>query len=1413
MEKIKKNRFSKVLVLLLAVMMIFTMMPSMAFAAEAAEAGNAAAPESLTVSLAEGQTLEDGTLIAKKGDTFRFTAKDQNGEPADVKWSTSSTWIGTLNEETGEFTVTNDMSSGGTSYLYITAVSKADAAISKNANFQMQGYTFAANYKNYTVALSADGQSVKTFNLSGGVNGHSIWSHTADEAVAVLTKEPGNGTSISFAAYRPGTFTVTVKLDLDEKLTDTANITITGVAVEDNSGRSQKTYLSINSSEKNPQMQLKAYCEAEKTITDWESSDESVAVVDQNGLVTAQGVGTALISATDSAGQKGGIKIVVQDEENPYFEDLQFLSNAIKDYNQNYRFKPNTLNYTLEIKSYSTSTLTLQNTTLYDTEKYTATAAYTNIDGEAKEVSVNSGKTTALAGIPFDESTITITIADKQETQKKTVYTFKVTRPRDTTKQIRAAGWGTTPGLVLKPEGRELLASKYKNQPEGTLFRADENGEATTGTGFSSSTYHYRTYLLQSEKSFKLELASSTAYAHIRYSVDEGETWKELPQGGGITDSILIPDTADDVKVNIQVLDDKTYTENKAAGKEGFEEGITTNYALWVESVKVTAVDAQILTAACGDGDWYPAFDRDKYSFSVAVPTGTTEKTLTYTITEGASVKLGNILQTPDSDGTYTLNLKTSAQTLTVTSADEKITNSYSFKLQVKKAAYPDKIVDYLCMGSQYTNGAYGIGPETTLSGSMKSLGNFGGYITYYYEDAIKNDPNHKYGIDFYVYGNSSEQNQGSMAELGQVYVSQDNKTWYALAGSEHYEDKAIWDYTIHYTKGADGKSYWTDNQGNKMANSAPKWPSAQYYYLNQVAEQDSYSYAGIVFKSQEDDTIMGSGTTASFAAAAKFGYADYYANGTLGADVNPYVANPTKSNGFDISWAVDENGEPVALDSIHYIKVATGSNIWAGAFNEKSTEVTAVLRTTAQSEAVGKTDAPDSITITDGASEKVIKLSEGQQVYKLDLDDMKYISIGVNGADAEDNIYVNNQRIPADQAAEGLKVTKEDGEKLVRVIVQNGDKEPVLYLLKLTSSAKQSDDLIDGVKVVAGGASRTAATKDGKTYTASVGYRINEVNLIPLAVPGTEILINDADNAGTYSLSEGVNTFIIKAKKDGKEQTVTLKITKEAAPIKQGTIKVSFTLLGDTEHGSNGKEHTLKKGGLTTWISPTVYEVASPATVLDVLEKALENKYSFTNEGGNYISEINGLAEFSNGTDSGWMYTLNGTHPDLGVAEQIVQGGDVIVFHYTDNYHAEEGSENWGASEEPKADDSEDADLTQVKEQLAKVSLTARSAKTAKKNVKVTLKMDAESAAAINEIQSLGYTVKYKFYRSTKKAAGYSAKLTKTSKSYINTSGTKGSRYYYKARVMVYDGSGKLVAFSKLTQCKYAARIWTKAK
>lgn len=77
-----------------------------------------------------------------------------------------------------------------------------------------------------------------------------------------------------------------------------------------------------------------------------------------------------------------------------------------------------------------------------------------------------------------------------------------------------------------------------------------------------------------------------------------------------------------------------------------------------------------------------------------------------------------------------------------------------------------------------------------------------------------------------------------------------------------------------------------------------------------------------------------------------------------------------------------------------------------------------------------------------------------------------------------------------------------------------------------------------------------------------------------------------------------------------------------------------------------------------------------------------------------------------------------------------------------------------------------------------------------------------------MSAIEKLGYTVKYKYYRSTSKASGYSLKATKT---YANTSGKKGTKYYYKVRVAVYDSDGNLICQSELKQCKYACRTWTK--
>lgn len=67
-------------------------------------------------------------------------------------------------------------------------------------------------------------------------------------------------------------------------------------------------------------------------------------------------------------------------------------------------------------------------------------------------------------------------------------------------------------------------------------------------------------------------------------------------------------------------------------------------------------------------------------------------------------------------------------------------------------------------------------------------------------------------------------------------------------------------------------------------------------------------------------------------------------------------------------------------------------------------------------------------------------------------------------------------------------------------------------------------------------------------------------------------------------------------------------------------------------------------------------------------------------NPTGNYVEAITKdgveLGEFTNGNLSGWMYTLNGKHPTLGVSEQFLEDGDTIIFHYTDDYTLEEGSE-----------------------------------------------------------------------------------------------------------------------------------------
>jgi len=124
--------------------------------------------------------------------------------------------------------------------------------------------------------------------------------------------------------------------------------------------------------------------------------------------------------------------------------------------------------------------------------------------------------------------------------------------------------------------------------------------------------------------------------------------------------------------------------------------------------------------------------------------------------------------------------------------------------------------------------------------------------------------------------------------------------------------------------------------------------------------------------------------------------------------------------------------------------------------------------------------------------------------------------------------------------------------------------------------------------------------------------------------------------------------------------------------PVRQ--INVSFTLLGTTLREEGEPPRGLAMGGLDEWIPQTSFTVPENSNVLYVLEKALtEAGMTWENRDGNYILAITRdgfrLAEGTNGPYSGWMYTLNYVYSEYGVRDQLVDDGDEIVFHYTDNF------------------------------------------------------------------------------------------------------------------------------------------------
>lgn len=226
----------------------------------------------------------------------------------------------------------------------------------------------------------------------------------------------------------------------------------------------------------------------------------------------------------------------------------------------------------------------------------------------------------------------------------------------------------------------------------------------------------------------------------------------------------------------------------------------------------------------------------------------------------------------------------------------------------------------------------------------MISLGGFGGYVIVAFDHPVVNVAGE---YDFKLFGNAFSAEsaaKGGSCEPGAVMVSVDTNgnglpddEWWELAGSEYAKPDTKHDYQITYYKPADDHAADPD-----PSNSAITDRKYVRWITNYSDEPEGYIQK-VSFHTQpyfplwiDDTELQFSGTRIPNNAELRNGtyflsFMDY-----------GYVDNrPNNSDpGFNIDWAVDAEGNQVALSHIDFIKVYTAVNQQCGWIGETSTEL-----------------------------------------------------------------------------------------------------------------------------------------------------------------------------------------------------------------------------------------------------------------------------------------------------------------------------------------------------------------------------------------------------------------------------------------------------------------------------------------
>lgn len=580
--------------------------------------------------------------------------------------------------------------------------------------------------------------------------------------------------------------------------------------------------------------------------------------------------------------------------------------------------------------------------------------------------------------------------------------------------------------------------------------------------------------------------------------------------------------------------------------------------------------------------------------------------------------------------------------------------------------------------------GSYGYDPDaehadrawnTILTGTTAwdkyiGLGGFGGYITIFYEQGIKDDEKNPYGIDFIVYGNAFGYGNGSGGEPAGVKVSEDGETWYELAGSAHYETETLLNQPAITKDGTQTTATLIARMGEAGISTVVPAPLTVFGY-------------GDVHCCSGNKNAEGDSKVSSIAG-------------------NPYseLHESNIGDGFDLKWAVDEWGIPVDVSGkeFHYIRIQNVVDIDHPTYGTNSPEIGTVSRAISSDRSVGVTKEPDSIKINgiEYRNETPVSIVNGgtTKYYTINLNDTQaaVLNVEVEG-NTYDNIYINKERFTATANYAGL--LKNDGSRMVRIIVQNGEKEPVIYVFSITGGgnpAKNAD--LSSVTLTPGDVMVKSAEAENDTFIFHVANNVEKIVLMAETLHHESLIrMVKAGETEEQSLQSGktseaipvaVGENVLKLTVTSPDGSVTKEYTVKIvrglqAESEENCIKVSFTLTGDTAHGCDAQGNPNTGHEKQTWIEETEVKIPKGSTVKYLTDIMLYNAgILFDDTKGSYISKIlipkQGvwLGEFDNGANSGWMYRHNGQIADEGYAIRKLEEGDIIEWFYTDDYTRE---------------------------------------------------------------------------------------------------------------------------------------------